>query len=62
MEVINKRDTIDVATIYDISKLKLFVKKDDIYYINAKYNENTLNEDIETLKGLEIDKKIQDCK
>ena len=60
--IINKRDTIDVATIYDISKLKLFVKKDDIYYINAKYNENTLNEDIETLKGLEIDKKIQDCK
>ena len=51
-----------MATIYDISKLKLFVKKDDIYYINAKYNENTLNEDIETLKGLEIDKKIQDCK
>ena len=60
--IINKGGAIDVATIYDISKLKLFVKKDDIYYINAKYNENTLNEDIETLKGLEIDKKIQDCK
>ena len=60
--IINEGGVIDVATIYDISKLKLFVKKDDIYYINAKYNENTLNEDIEKLNGLEIDKKIQDCK
>lgn len=60
--IINKGDTIDVTTIYDISKLKLFVKKDDIYYINANYNNNDINEDVATLKGLEIDKKIPDCK
>jgi hypothetical protein len=60
--IINEGGTIDLANIHDISKLKLFVKKDDIYYINANYNDNNLNEDIETLEGLKLDKKIQDCK
>ena len=60
--IINKGGTIDVANIHDISNLKLFGKKDGIYYINANYNNNNLNEDINTLEGLELDKKIQDCK
>ena len=60
--IINEGGTIDLANIHDISKLKLFVKKDNNYYINANYNDNNLNEDINTLEGLELDKKIQDCR
>lgn len=60
--IINKKEPIDITTIHDITGLKLFVKKGDIYYINGRYNSNDLNSDIETLKSFKIDKDITDCK
>ena len=60
--IIHKKEFNDTTNIHDINILKLFVKKEGIYYINGKYNSNDLKDDIDTLKSFKIDKDIQDCK